>query len=55
MDLRLHRPMGESLIQLLLEKEELMADEVEEFFDQYGLHTPKPQLSALPETTVPAD
>ena len=44
MDMRLHREMGENLIQLLLEKEELMADEVEEFFDEYGLHTPKPHL-----------
>ncbi len=43
-DLRLHREMGESLIQLLLEKEEMMADDVEAFFDQYGLFTPKPQL-----------
>jgi hypothetical protein len=51
MDLRMHRDMGDQLIQLLLEKEELMADEVEAFFDQYGLHTPKPQLEALPEST----
>jgi cell division protease FtsH len=43
-DLRVHRAMGEALIQLLLEKEELMADEVEAFFDQYGLYTPKPQI-----------
>src|SRR5690606_11402000 len=43
-DLRLHREMGENLIQLLLEKEELLADEVEAFFDQYGFFTPKPQL-----------
>jgi cell division protease FtsH len=43
-DLRLHREMGEHLIQLLLEKEELLADEVEAFFDQYGFFTPKPQL-----------
>jgi hypothetical protein len=44
MDMRFHREMGEQLIQLLLEKEELMADEVEGFFDQYGFHTPKPHL-----------
>ncbi|MAS37675.1 MAG: ATPase [Anaerolineaceae bacterium] len=44
--LRLHREMGDHLIELLLEKEELLADEVEAFFDQYGLHTPKPQLSS---------
>ncbi len=48
-DLRLHRQMGEDLIHLLLEKEELLADEVEAFFDQYGLHTPKPQLGPGPE------
>ena len=42
--LRVHRQMGEHLIDLLMEKEELLADEVEEFFDQYGLHTPKPYL-----------
>ncbi|MEZ4668631.1 MAG: AAA family ATPase [Anaerolineae bacterium] len=35
--LRMHREMGEALINLLLEKEELYADEVEQFFDQYGL------------------
>jgi ATP-dependent Zn protease len=44
--LRLHREMGEQLIHLLLEKEELLADEVEAFFDQYGFYTPKPQLSS---------
>ncbi|HLU12182.1 MAG TPA: AAA family ATPase [Oceanobacillus sp.] len=42
--LRLHREMGEALIQLLLQKNELLADEVEQFFDQYGLFTPKVQL-----------
>lgn len=40
--LRKHRDMTEALVTLLLEKEELLADEVEAFFDQYGLHTPKP-------------
>jgi cell division protease FtsH len=44
MALRLHRDMGEALIQLLLEREELLADDVEKFFDQYGLFTPKPSL-----------
>jgi ATP-dependent Zn protease len=45
MALRAHREMGEALIKLLLEKNELLADEVEEFFDQYGLFTPKIDLS----------
>ncbi len=43
---RLHKEMGEALIRLLLEKEELLSDEVEAFFDQYGLYTPKVQLPA---------
>ncbi|MCY4022450.1 MAG: AAA family ATPase [Anaerolineaceae bacterium] len=43
-DLRLHRDMGEALINLLLEKEELFSSEVEQFFDRYGLYTPKPQI-----------
>lgn len=42
--MRVHHEMGKALIELLMEKEELLADEVEAFFDQYGLHTPKPQL-----------
>ncbi len=41
LDFRLNREMGEALIKLLLEKEEVLADEVEKFFDQYGLYTPK--------------
>jgi len=41
---RLHKEMGEALINLLLEKEELFADEVEAFFDKYGLYTPKIDL-----------
>ncbi|HVU14255.1 MAG TPA: AAA family ATPase [Phototrophicaceae bacterium] len=41
MALRLHREMGEKLINLLVEKDELLANEVEAFFDQYGLYTPK--------------
>ena len=45
-DLRLHREMGEALIELLLEKEELFAAEAEAFFDGYGLFTPKPQIGA---------
>ncbi len=52
MDLRVNREMGEALILLLMEKDELMADEVEAFFDQYGLYTPKPHL--LAENEEPA-
>jgi cell division protease FtsH len=53
--LRLERPMGEALISLLMEKEELLADEVEAFFDQYGLHTPKVELRREGEATQVAD
>jgi ATP-dependent Zn protease len=42
--MRTHRDMVEALIQLLLEKEELHAEQLETFFDQYGLYTPKVQL-----------
>ncbi len=44
---RLHKDMGEALIKLLLEKEELFANEVEAFFDQYGLYTPKIDLDSF--------
>jgi cell division protease FtsH len=37
---RLHREMGLELIDLLVEKDELLANEVEAFFDKYGFHTP---------------
>jgi ATP-dependent Zn protease len=40
--LREHGHIVEALVKLLLEKEELLADEVRAFFDQYGLHTPDP-------------
>lgn len=40
--LRQHKDMMEALVKLLLEKEELLADEVRAFFDQYGLFTPDP-------------
>lgn len=33
-----------ALVELLLEKEELLADEVRAFFDQYGLYTPDPTI-----------
>jgi cell division protease FtsH len=42
---RAHREMGEALIKLLMEKKELLADEVEAFFDQYGLYTPKVEIT----------
>jgi cell division protease FtsH len=32
----------EALVALLLEKEELLADEIRTFFDEYNLHTPDP-------------
>jgi ATP-dependent Zn protease len=49
MILRLHRGMGEALIDLLMDKKILMAHEVEAFFDQYGLYTPKIELTARSE------
>jgi cell division protease FtsH len=42
--LREHAPMVRALVELLLEKEELLADEVREFFDQYELYTPQSTL-----------
>jgi cell division protease FtsH len=42
--MRVNGEMGRALIELLTEKEELLADEVETFFDQYGFYTPKPEL-----------
>jgi cell division protease FtsH len=55
--MRTHREMGEALIALLMIKDELLADEVEHFFDQYGLYTPKVQLgpvdAALPAPSSP--
>ncbi|PJF41433.1 MAG: AAA family ATPase [Chloroflexi bacterium] len=41
---RAHHEMGEALITLLMEKDELLSDEVEAFFDQYGFFTPKVHL-----------
>jgi cell division protease FtsH len=40
--LREHGHIVEALVNLLLEKEELVADDVRAFFDEYGLHTPDP-------------
>jgi cell division protease FtsH len=42
---RIHREMGEALIKLLMEKNELFSAEIEAFFDQYGLYTPKIDLT----------
>ncbi len=42
--MRQHHEMGEHLISILVEQDEMLADEVEAFFDQYGLHTPKIKL-----------
>ena len=42
--LRVYRTMGEELIQVLLDKEELLARDVEAFFDRYGLYTPKIEI-----------
>jgi hypothetical protein len=47
--LRAQREMGEALIQLLIQRNELLADEVEAFFDQYGLYTPKLVLPGRPD------
>jgi ATP-dependent Zn protease len=43
--LRLHKDMGTALIDLLMEKNELYADEIEAFFDRYGYYTPKVKLN----------
>jgi len=45
MALRLHREMGEALIELLMQKSEMLADDVEKFFDQYGYYTPKVRIN----------
>jgi hypothetical protein len=37
--------MGEALIELLIQKNELLANEVEAFFDHYGYYTPKVNLN----------
>ena len=44
MAFRMHREMAEALIKVLQENDEMLADEVEAFFDQYGLYTPKVEL-----------
>jgi len=42
--LRQNSHIVEALVAVLLEKEELLADEVRDFFDQFGLYTPDPAL-----------
>ena len=42
--LRENEPIVRALVALLLEREELLADEVKAFFDQYGLYTPEPSM-----------
>ena len=39
--LRANEPIVRGLVALLLEKQELLTDDVEQFFDEYGLFTPK--------------
>jgi len=51
--LRTHQEMTEALIAELLEHDELLAREVETFFDRYGLYTPKIQVN-LPELEATA-
>ncbi|MFN8450962.1 MAG: AAA family ATPase [Anaerolineae bacterium] len=52
MALRLHHEMGEALIELLMQKDELLANEVEAFFDHYGYYTPKVNLNPEHEEDV---
>lgn len=49
---RMHKDMGETLIKLMLEKQELLAEEVEKFFDQYGLYTPKVDLDPYQQKQI---
>lgn len=49
--LRTQHDMMDALIAKLLEHDEMLAREVETFFDQYGLHTPKIQSA---RTSLPA-
>lgn len=50
--IRIHRTMGDDLINVLLEREELLAREVEAFFDRYGLYTPK--IEIIPQSQLQA-
>ena len=42
--LRQHKHIVTALTEVLLDKEELLAEDVEKFFDQFGLHTPEPTV-----------
>jgi cell division protease FtsH len=42
--LREHEHVVRALVALLMEKDELLADEVKAFFDEYGLFTPEPSM-----------
>jgi cell division protease FtsH len=42
--LRQHSEVVHALVKRLMEQEELLADDVKAFFDQYGLHTPEPTI-----------
>lgn len=54
--LREHSQVVKGLVALLMEHEELLADDIAAYFDQFGLHTPTPSLLAEPEvaTLLPA-
>ena len=54
MALRAHREMGEELIHLLLEQDEMLSNEVKAFFDRYGLFTPEVDLERYREREQPA-
>ncbi|MFQ3566388.1 MAG: AAA family ATPase [Aggregatilineales bacterium] len=49
---RLHEKMARDLIDELMVRDEMLADEVEAFFDRYGLYTPKVQLKTQPEEVI---
>lgn len=42
--LRENKEIVHALVELLLQKEEILSDEVRAFFDQYGLYTPDPMI-----------
>jgi hypothetical protein len=42
--LREHAHIMTALVDHLMEHEEMLADAVQTFFDQYGLHTPSPSF-----------
>ncbi len=46
MAFRLHRDMAMALIDRLMNEEEMLAAEVEAFFDEYGFHTPKVRINS---------